>query len=258
MNSVIAVIVFLFGACIGSFLNVCIYRLPLKKSVIWPSSSCTSCGNLIRFYDNIPIISYIVLRGRCRYCGAGYSARYPAIEFLSGVLALVTWMYFGLTFHAAVYFIYISSLIVITFIDIQYRIIPNSITLPGIPIAMLAASFLIPEMTFLQSVAGVLAGGGVLYLIAAVYVRIARIEGMGLGDVKLLAMIGALTGIKGVIVTVLLSSISGTTAGLAAMMYNKKWDSKLSIPYGPFLSAGSIIHIFFGDQLIDLYFSLMS
>lgn len=257
MDSVTAVIIFVFGACIGSFLNVCIYRLPINLSVVTPASSCTTCGNPIRFYDNIPIISYILLKGKCRNCGAGFSAKYPFIEFLAGLMAVLSWAYFGLTATAIVYFVFISSLIVVTFIDIQYRIIPNSITLPGIPTAILAASFLIPGMTFFKSVAGVLAGGGVLYLIAEIYVRMARIEGMGLGDVKLLAMIGALTGIRGVIVTVLLSSISGTIAGIASMIYKRKWDSRSSIPYGPFLSIGSIIYIFFGDQLVNWYFSFM-
>lgn len=248
---------FAFGACIGSFLNVCIYRIPLNISVVTPPSSCPGCKEPIRFYDNIPIISYLILRGKCRKCGTSISAKYPAIEFLTGIMAVATWVYFDTTGSAIVYFIFISSLIVITFIDIDYRIIPNAITLPGIPIAALAASFFIPGMTPLQAIIGLLAGGGSLYSVALIYALLTGKEGMGGGDIKLLAMIGALTGIKGVVLTVLLSSISGTIAGIGTMIFKRKKDLKLAIPFGPFLSIGAVIHLFFGNQLINWYFSFM-
>jgi len=257
MDLIIILVVFTFGACIGSFLNVCIYRLPLKISVVTPPSSCPVCKEPIKFYDNIPIISYLILRGKCRKCGTTISAKYPAIEFLTGMMAVATWVYFDISGSAIVYFIFISSLIVITFIDIDYKIIPNVITLPGIPIALLAASFILPEMTPLKSITGALAGGGSLYAVAMIYAVLTGKEGMGGGDIKLLAMIGALTGIKGVILTVLLSSISGTVAGIGTMIFKRKKDLKLAIPFGPFLSIGAIVHIFFGNQLINWYFSFM-
>lgn len=257
MDLIIIFTVFAFGACIGSFLNVCIYRLPLKISVVTPPSSCPVCKEPIKFYDNVPIISYLILRGKCRKCGTTISAKYPAIEFLTGMMAVATWVYFDISGSAIVYFIFISSLIVITFIDIEYKIIPNVITLPGIPIALLAASFILPEMTPLKAIIGILAGGGSLYAVALIYAFLTGKEGMGGGDIKLLAMIGALTGIKGVILTVLLSSISGTIAGIGTMILQRKKDLKLAIPFGPFLSIGAIIHLFFGDQLINWYFSFM-
>lgn len=258
MDPILSSIIFAFGACIGSFLNVCIYRLPLKISVVTPPSSCPVCKTKIRYYDNIPILGYLFLRGKCRTCETRISAKYPAVEFLTGMMAVASFFSFGLTFHALAYFIFISSLIVITFIDIDYRIIPNVITLPGIPIAILTASFVLPEMTLLKSIAGLLAGGGSLYLVAFTYGLITGKEGMGFGDIKLLAMIGALTGIEGVILTVLLSSISGTLAGICTMIVQKRKDLKLAIPFGPFLSLGSIIYVFFGEQIINWYFRAMS
>lgn len=257
MDLIITLTVFAFGACIGSFLNVCIYRLPLKISVVTPPSSCPGCKEPIKFYDNVPIISYLILRGKCRKCGIAISAKYPAIEFLTGMMAVATWVYFDMTGSAIVYFIFISSLIVTTFIDIKYKIIPNAVTLPGIPIALIAASFILPEMTPLKGIIGILAGGGSLYSVALIYSLLTGKEGMGGGDIKLLAMIGALTGIKGVILTVLLSSISGTVAGIGTMIFQRKKDLKLAIPFGPFLSLGAIIYIFFGDQLINWYFKFM-
>lgn len=258
MDPILSLIIFAFGACIGSFLNVCIYRLPLKISVVTPPSSCPVCKTKIRYYDNIPILGYLFLRGKCRTCETPISAKYPTVEFLTGMMAVASFFSFGLTFHALAYFIFISSLIVITFIDIDYRIIPNVITLPGIPIAILTASFVLPEMTLLKSIAGLLAGGGSLYLVAFTYGLITGKEGMGFGDIKLLAMIGALTGIEGVILTVLLSSISGTLAGICTMIVQKRKDLKLAIPFGPFLSLGSIIYVFFGEQIINWYFRAMS
>lgn len=257
MDYFITPAVFFLGAAIGSFLNVCIHRLPINKSVVSPPSSCPGCGTRIRFYDNIPIISYLILRGRCRSCGNKISPRYPLVELISGLMALATWIYFGLTVSAIVYFIFICALIVITFIDVDHRIIPNKITLPGIPIAFLTSSFLLPEMTPLQALIGLLAGGGSLYVVGLIYSLLTGQEGMGGGDVKLLAMIGALTGIKGVILTVLLSSVIGTLAGLILMAAKGKKDLKFAVPFGPFLALGSIIHIFFGNQLILWYLGFM-
>ncbi len=243
------------GLCIGSFLNVCIHRLPVAKSIIHPGSSCPQCGTAIRIYDNIPVISFILLRGRCRFCSASISPRYPVVELMSGLFALAVFLKFGITMQALIYFIFIAALLVITFIDLDHQIIPDVITLPGIPLG-LAASFGLPSVSFWDAMLGLVAGGGSLMLVAWGYTLITKKDGMGGGDVKLLAMIGALTGWQGVLFTILVGSAVGTVCGLIVMQRQKS-DMKLAIPFGPFLSIGAIVYIFFGPALISWYFGLM-
>ena len=245
-------ILFIFGSCIGSFLNVCIYRLPNAKSIVFPPSACPGCNMPIRFYDNIPILSFLLLRGRCRHCRARISLRYPLVELMLGLFALCVYLKFGLTLEALIIYLFIASLIVITFIDIDHRIIPDAISLPGILVGF-AASFVLPEITYKESLAGILAGGGSLLLVAWVYSLITHKEGMGGGDIKLLAMIGAFLGWKGVLLTIFLASAIGTLCGLVVMIRSGK-NLKLAIPFGPFLAMGAMIHIFFGNELILWYF----
>lgn len=247
---------FIFGLCIGSFLNVCIYRLPVSKSISHPRSSCTSCNELIPFYDNIPVLSYILLRGRCRFCREPISLRYPIIELLTGLFALITFLKYGLTLEGLIYFIYICALLVITFIDIDHQIIPDVITLSGIPIFFLG-SFGLSQINYLDSLIGILAGGGSLFLVAWTYSLITKKEGMGGGDIKLLAMIGAVIGWKGILFTIFVASAVGTVSGLLVMLKLRK-GMKLKIPFGPFLAIGGIAYIFFGPQLIRWYFQLLS
>jgi leader peptidase (prepilin peptidase)/N-methyltransferase len=254
-NYLTEVFIFIFGICIGSFLNVCIYRLPESKSIVHPRSACPDCGALIRFYDNIPIFSYIALRAKCRQCGAPISLRYPVIEFISGIFAVGVFLKFGISVEALIYYIFIAALLVITFIDIDHQIIPDVISLPGIPI-FFAASFALPNMTFVDSILGILIGGGSLYLVAWLYHLITRKEGMGGGDIKLLAMMGAIIGWKGVLFTIFTASAVGTLAGLAVILKSGK-TMKLKIPFGPFLAIGAIAFIFFGPQLIAWYFNLL-
>jgi len=246
---------FVLGLCIGSFLNVCIYRLPISKSIIHPGSMCSSCDTPIAFYDNIPVFSYLWLKGRCRHCQAAISMRYPTIEILGGLFALGTYLKFGLTAEALIYYIFIAGLLVVTFIDLDHRIIPDSITLPGIPICF-AASFLLPEITYKDALLGILVGGGSLFLVAWIYNLITKKEGMGGGDIKLLAMMGAIVGWRGVFFTIFVASLVGTLAGLTAMLQSRK-GMKLAVPFGPFLSIGSIMYIFFGTELISWYFNLL-
>jgi len=251
----IVMTVFVFGLCIGSFLNVCIFRLPISKSVVHPRSSCPKCGYMIRSYDNIPVLSYLMLGGKCRQCREAISFRYPMVEIISGLFAVGSVYKFGLSPEAIVYYIFIACLLVITFIDIDHRIIPDMITLPGIPIFFLA-SFALPDMTYMDSLLGLLAGGGSLYLVAWTYQALAKKEGMGGGDIKLLAMMGVLIGWKGVLFTIFVSSLVGTLIGLAVMLYTRV-NMKLAVPFGPFLSVGAVTYIFFGNEIISWYFNLL-
>jgi len=246
--------VFLLGACIGSFLNVCIYRLPLDLSIVTPRSFCPGCRAPVRGYDNIPLLSYLLLRGRCRSCGAGIPWRYPLVEALTGGLAVALFLKFGLTASFFAYFAFAAAMVVITFIDLDHRIIPDVISLPGTGIGFLL-SFLLPGGSWSESLIGLLAGGGSLYLVAVGYEALTKREGMGGGDVKLLAMIGAWLGWKSVLFTLFSASLAGTLIGGGAMLLQKQ-GRHYAIPFGPFLAFGALAYLFFGSQLIGWYLSL--
>ena len=247
--------VFFIGTCIGSFLNVCIYRLPAGKSIVRPASACPACGSAIRWYDNIPLISYLILRGRCRNCNASISIRYPIIELLCGLFAMASWMHYGQGLEALIYFILIAALVTIAFIDIDHRIIPDIISLPGIPLGFLS-SFILPQLKWSDSLIGIAAGGGSLLAIAWGYQLFTGKDGMGGGDIKLLAMIGAFLGWKGVLFTIMASSLVGSLVGLLVMLRSAK-DMKMALPFGPFLAMGAIAYIFLGPRLIEWYFNLI-
>jgi leader peptidase (prepilin peptidase)/N-methyltransferase len=236
---------FIFGAAIGSFLNVCIFRIPAEESIVKPLSQCPHCHHPIRFYDNIPIISFILLHARCRDCGGKISWRYPLVELITALLALLLFMKFGLTFNFLVFFIFTAVLIVITFIDLDHQIIPDILSLPGIPVFFLAAIFIV-KVPWHEALIGLLIGGGVLFLIAFVYEYLTKREGMGGGDIKLLAMIGGFLGWKSLIFVLLFSSFTGAVVGITAMII-KKQDTKYAVPFGPFLSAAAAAYIFWGD-----------
>jgi len=250
-NSLILIVPFIFGAVFGSFLNVCIYRIPLKMSIVSPASRCPTCGKAIHFYNNVPILSYVALRGRCASCGTSISFIYPFVEALTGLFALSLFAKFGLSEELFVYFAFVSALIVITFIDLEHQIIPDTISIPGIIIGF-ALSFFVPSMKALDSLIGIILGGGALFAVAEAYYRFAGKEGMGGGDIKLLGMIGAFLGWKGVIVTLLVGSVSGAIIG-SVFMYLTRKGSKHPIPFGPFLAAGAIIYLYFGEALIRWY-----
>jgi leader peptidase (prepilin peptidase)/N-methyltransferase len=247
----IPILIFIFGLCIGSFLNVCIYRLPAGKSIVFPHSHCPVCKATIRIYDNIPVIGWLLLKGRCRDCGVRISWRYPLVELLTGCFALCAYLKFGPAIETAIYFVFITVLIVITFIDIDHRIIPDRITLPGLPLAFVAA-LVLPEMSWQASLIGILAGGGSLLLVAVGYTLITGKEGLGGGDIKLLAMIGALCGWVGVLFTIFFGSVLGSVTGIATMRGSEQ-ATKLAIPFGPFLSVGAIGYIFFGPEIVHWY-----
>ena len=243
---------FIFGAVVGSFLNVCILRLPAEASIVKPRSQCPHCHHPIRNGDNIPLISFIILRGKCRDCSGKISWRYPLVELITALLALVLFLKFGLTLSFLIFFIFTAVLIVITFIDLDHQIIPDILTLPGIPIFCLAAIFLL-KIPWLEALLGLLIGGGILFMIAFVYELISKREGMGGGDIKLLAMIGGFLGWKPLIFILLFSSFSGAIVGITAMII-KKQDMKYAVPFGPFLSAAAVAYLFWGDAFMRLLF----
>mgnify|MGYP001546736653 CR=1 FL=1 len=256
LDHLYAIFAFGFGACIGSFLNVCIYRIPAGKSIVSPPSACPQCGYVIRFYDNIPIISYILLRARCRRCHIHIPIRYPLVELITGIAALAVFFKFGPTPAAGVYFLFIAVLLVITYIDIDHQIIPDSLSVTGIPLFFLLG-FLIPSISWRDALIGILAGGGSLYAVAIGYQLLTGRDGMGGGDIKLLAMIGALIGWQGILFTIFMSSITGTLIGLLlALPASRSLKSRL--PFGPFLAAGAIAYVFFGPQLIHWYLGFAS
>ncbi len=248
------VVVFLFGLVIGSFLNVCIYRIPRNLSIVFPSSKCPKCGAEIKAIDNIPLISYILLRGRCRSCKETISIRYPLVELLNGLCyVLVLWRY-GLSPTAIVFMAYMSALIVITFVDIDFQIIPDVITIPGAFICLALGSLVVKDpflrvsmLGYKSSLIGAALGFGLFYAIA-----ILSRGGMGGGDIKMMAMVGALTGWKGVLLTTFAGSLLGSVIGIALMALKGK-GRKTKIPFGPFLAAGSAISVLFGQEILRLY-----
>jgi leader peptidase (prepilin peptidase) / N-methyltransferase len=253
---------FVFGAIIGSFLNVCIARIPNDESVIHPPSRCPKCKTRIRFYDNIPLISYVLLLGRCRDCGERISPRYFAVELLMAALAVALYYQFGLGLAFIASFVFVAALIVISFIDLDVRIVPDVISLPGIVIGLLFSVIgrfvlndpyeLVPSPW--SSILGILIGGGVLLTLAWAYEAFTGVEGMGGGDIKLLAMIGAFLGWPSVPVTLFFSSLGGSVIGLTAMVI-KGVGRKYALPFAPFLCLGALLYLFFGRELVDIYLS---
>jgi leader peptidase (prepilin peptidase)/N-methyltransferase len=248
------IIAMIFGALVGSFLNVCIIRLPKEESIVFPGSHCPHCHHPIMFYDNIPLISYLVLGGRCRYCRKTISIQYPLIEGITIISSLFLFLRFGLSWTYLLYFSFVASLIAVTAIDLYHQIIPDVISIPGIGVGLLGA-LLIRQIPFFDSLMGVLLGGGSLFVIATLYQWIFKREGMGGGDVKLLAMIGAFLGWDAVILTILLSSLIGSVIGIMMMIMKGK-DFKYAIPFGPFLSLGAVIALFYKNEIIFWYLHL--
>ena len=253
------VIVFIFGALIGSFLNVCIYRIPRGISIVWPSSRCPSCSAPIRAGDNIPVLSFLLLGGSCRNCKARIPYRYPLVETLNAAFYPVLLWRFGPGWPFLVYALFFSGLLVITFIDLDFQIIPDRITLPGIPIGLLAGSLLLPD-PFLRAVSlgwrgsliGAVSGFLFFYLVAAAGEKIFKKEAMGGGDIKMMAMVGGFIGWKGIILTTFLGSLLGSIIGVLMMIFAGRERGSL-IPFGPFLAAGAAISLIFGQEIIFWY-----
>ena len=261
-------LVFTTGACIGSFLNVCIYRLPADESVVRPASRCPGCATPIAWYDNVPLVSWAWLGARCRACGASIPARYPLVEAATGGLALLALVHFGATPEAAVVFAFSAALLLITFIDLDHRFIPDEVSLPGILVG-LASSFLPGRVGPVDALLGVLVGGGLLWAVAWGYERSTGVEGMGYGDVKLLAMIGAFLGWQAVPAVLVVASLTGSFAGIALIgvrgggrggrrvvrrlgpgaliPFARRAARRTAIPFGPFLALGAMLALYRPD-----------
>jgi leader peptidase (prepilin peptidase) / N-methyltransferase len=271
-------VVFAFGAVAGSFLNVCIHRMPRDQSIVRPPSHCPHCNQPIRWFHNIPLVSYVMLRGRCRNCGARITPRYVLVESLTAVLFLMVWVRVGL-WLAPIYWVLVAGLIVATFIDFEHYIIPNEITYGGILVG-LALSALYPPLqpahfltrwllslthlnppawttALLKSFLGVITGGLTLLMVAIFGEKIFKKEAMGMGDVKFLAAIGAFLGLEATLFALFVSSVAGGVTGLSLILARRKdWQSR--IPYGPYIAFGAVVWIFWGPAIVDWYWRFIN
>ncbi len=272
----IALVIYaVFGLVIGSFLNVCIYRIPLRKSIVFPGSACPHCGNPIRPYDNIPVLSYLLLRGRCRICGNAISVQYPLVELLTGAAFFACAWEWSFTAPAFINSLLLSVLIVLVFTDYHHQILPNVLTLPGIAVGILlspfqsvlyysdtlstlAASCLRPEnpqliLPWVGSVLGAIIGGGPLLLMAIGYEKIRKKQGLGMGDVKMMAMVGAFLGCRIAFLTILAGSFLGSLVGVFLILFRHK-NLQTKLAFGVFLGIGAAVCLFYGLPVWDWYF----
>ena len=254
MNAATAVFVTAFGAAVGSFLNVCIHRLPLRMSLAWPASHCPACRAPVKPYDNVPILSYLWLGGRCRSCRTRISIKYPIVEVVTAAVFLATFLLFDSAMLVQ-RLLFASAMIVLFVVDLEHRILPDVITLPGIVAGFLFSLFLPPG--WVSSLIGLVVGGGSLWLLGEVYFRLRHEEGMGFGDVKMLAMIGAFLGWKLMLLTLVLSSFIGSVVGVT-MILLKRGDMKYALPFGTFLAIGALIASAVGDDIVNWYASFYS
>ncbi len=249
----IYIVASLFGAIIGSFLNVVILRLPEENaSIVFPGSHCPHCNHNLSWYENIPVLSYIFLKGKCRSCKTHISLQYPIVEIFTSLLAFLVVYRFGLSLTSLGYFVFCAALVVIIWIDIYHQIIPDSISLPGIVVGFLF-SFINEAITWQSSLAGLLVGGGSLYAIAALYYLVRKQYGMGGGDIKLLAMLGAFLGLKSLPFVIFVSSLTGSIVGIFAIIKGKD-GAQTKIPFGPFLSGAAIVYLFLMNEISQLYY----
>ena len=252
MTPLVVLVFALAGLMIGSFLNVCIYRLPRRESIVWPASHCTSCNRPLAWFENVPVIGWVALRGRCRTCGSRISAIYPLVELTTGVVFAGGALVYGLSPLLFVRLAFASALIVLFVIDLQHRILPNVITLPGIAAGFAASLFLPPG--WLSSLIGLIAGGGILFAIAEAYYRLRGIEGLGMGDVKMLAMIGAVLGWPLMLLTLIFASFAGSLVGVG-LMASGRGGMQAALPFGTFLALGALVAAVAGDPILTWYLS---
>jgi leader peptidase (prepilin peptidase) / N-methyltransferase len=241
-----------FGAVIGSFLNVCIHRLPRHESVIAPASHCPSCGRMLRWYENVPIVGWLALRGRCAGCGARISLMYPLVEAATAAMFVAAWLVFGPTPLFVARLVFASAMIVLAVTDLRDRLLPNAITYPGIVVGLAFSAFLPPGLT--SATIGAVAGAGVPFLIGEAYYRLRGIEGLGMGDVKMLAMIGAFLGWEMALLTLFAASLLGVAIGVPLTIVKR--DRHYLIPLGTFLALGGLAAAFVGPQVLDWYVGL--
>ena len=238
------------GLVVGSFLNVCIYRLPLGESLMWPGSRCPNCGRGLSWFDNIPVVSWVAQRGRCRTCGAPISWMYPIVEIATACVFVGGLLFYGPTPLAVVRILFGCALIVLFVIDLQHQILPNIITLPGIAIGFACSVFLPPGWR--DSLIGILVGGAIPLIIAEAYVRLRGVEGLGMGDVKMLGMVGAFLGWKGAVLTLLLGSLAGSIVGVG-LIAARAGSLQRKLPFGTFLAIAAAIAAVYGDPLVAWY-----
>jgi leader peptidase (prepilin peptidase) / N-methyltransferase len=270
--SVILASALLLGLVIGSFLNVCIVRIPRRESIVRPASHCVGCGRAIRPYDNIPVVSWLVLRGRCRACKTPISWMYPAVELATGLLFAACVLAFGPTLECAKWALLSALIVVLVATDIRERILPDKVNFTGFVLGVVLSGFLrpadgvaawlsnkmfdfpppMPVLSVADSLLGALAGGGLLWVVAEGYFRLRGREGMGLGDVKMMAMVGAFEGLEGALLAILIGSLLGSVIGLAVIGIFRK-DSDYELPFGAFLGAGALIVVFFGTRMLEWY-----
>ena len=276
-QSVIPLAAFLFGLVVGSFLNVCILRIPAHKSIVLPASSCPKCGKAIAPYDNIPVLSWLILGGKCRNCKTKISAMYPAVELLTGLLFLACYFVFGLTLESLKWAIFAAILVVLTITDLRERILPDAVNFFGLGVGLLFSFFTKPldgtalwianrwfdfpppqpVLSFVDAILGAVAGSGLLWVVAEGYFRLRGREGMGLGDVKMMAAVGAFLGLKRTLMTVLASSLLGSVIGIVLIAVSKK-GRDYELPFGTFLGAGALLVLFFGTPALRWYQSFLA
>jgi leader peptidase (prepilin peptidase)/N-methyltransferase len=249
------VFVVAFGLLIGSFLNVCIHRLPLQQSIVFPGSRCPRCGHTLAWYENVPLLSYAVLRGRCHQCAAPISIRYPMVEALTGALFLWHWWVFGPSALFVVRLAFGCALLVLFAIDLEHQILPDVITLPGIVVGFVCSWFLPPGPV--MSLVGIVVGGGILWLIAEAWFRLRKVEAMGFGDVKMLAMVGAFLGVKLVGLVFMLSSILGGIVGVV-LIASRRADMATKVPFGTMIAVAALAASLYGDAIIAWYASFLA
>ena len=268
---------FLFGLLVGSFLNVCILRIPAGKSIVLPASGCTKCGKAIAPYDNIPVVSWLLLGGKCRNCKAPISAMYPAVELLTAFLFLTCYFAFGPTLEAIKWSLFCALMVVLTITDIRERILPDKVNFFGVIVGLIFSFFTIsldgtalwlsrryfdfppPQwaLSFADAAIGALAGSGLLWFVAEGYFRLRGREGMGLGDVKMMAAVGAFFGVKRTMMTVLVGSLLGSVIGILLISISKK-GRDYELPVGTFLGAGALLVLFFGTPALRWYEAILT
>ena len=263
------------GGMIGSFLNVCIYRMPAGLSIVKPGSRCPKCETPITWRDNLPIISWMILGAKCRHCKNPISWRYPLVEAITAVLFLCVYLKFGMTIASPVYMILAASLVVVTFVDLDDMTIPNEITMPGMPIglALSVVAMMVKDSGLIlndpiMSIAGLFLGGGLLYVLDWVSLIVFKKRGMGFGDIKLLAMLGAFFGVKGVLLIIVLASFFGSIIGVTMILISRKQkvitddDGNENVgyylPFGPYIVLGGLMYIFVGPQIVEMYMNYLT
>jgi len=248
------IILILFGLSWGSFLNVVIYRLPRHQSLIRPASACPACGQPIKPYDNIPLLSFFILKGKCRSCGAAISWRYPFVEALTAASFYLLYVNFGFSLHFLAAALFTSGLITLGFIDFDHQLLPDEITLPGFALA-LVYTFFRPDLNFGQGILGALSGASLLLLVYALYYLLRKKEGLGLGDVTMMLFVGAFLGWRGAFLTLVLASFGGALVGIFFIIARKK-DMQYALPFGTFLAPAAYIALLWGEKIIKAYLQL--